>query len=103
MDVKYYEEERFKNADLFRNSDGSVFELVANQLTEVFKVQWKTKLDSFDQRYWDFECKGTTLTLHLEHILGISIFIEKSGVDVEKAKRVLEEIADHFKVWDPSN
>jgi len=103
MDVRYSEEERFISAELFRVSDGSVFELIANQLTEVFNVQWKTKLDGFDQRYWDFEFKETTLTLHLEHFLGISIFIEKSEADIESAKRALEEIGNHFKTWNPSS
>jgi len=103
MDVRYYEVERSINAELFRDSDGLIFELIANQLSEVFKVQWKTKLDGLDQRYWDFEFKGVTLTLHLEHFLGISILIERSVIDVENAKQVLEEIGNYFKVWNPSN
>ena len=103
MDVRYYEGERSINAELFRNSDELIFELIANQLAEVFKVQWKTKLDGLDQRYWDFEFKGATLTLHLEHFLGISLFIEKSTKDVENAKQVLEEIGNYFKVWNPPN
>ncbi|MCI0609986.1 MAG: DUF3630 family protein [Anaerolineae bacterium] len=103
MDVRYYENERSISAELFRDSDGSIFRLIADELTEVFNVQWKTKIDGFDQRYWDFEFKGTTLTLHLEHFLGISIFVEKSEVDSKSAKRVLEEIGDYFKPWHPPN
>ena len=103
MDVRYYEDERFITAELFRGSDGPVFELIANQLAEIFNVKWKNKLDGLDQRYWDFEFEGITLTLHLEHFLGISIYIEKSGVDIKNAKQVLEEIGSYFKVWNPSN
>ena len=101
MNVRYYEEKGFIYAELSRDPDGLVFESIANQLTEVFNVEWKTKLNGFDQRYWDFEFKGTALTLHLEHILGTSILIEKSRVDIENAKRVLEEIGSYFKVWNP--
>ena len=99
MDVRYYEDERSISVELFRDSDGSVFQSIADELTEVFSVQWKTKLDGFDQRYWDFEFKGTTLTLHLEHFLGISSFVEKSETNIELANRLLEEIGNHFKMW----
>ena len=103
MLVRYYEDEKFINAELFRESDGSVFQLIANELSEAFKVQWTAKLDGLDQRYWDFEFKGTALTLHLEHYLGISIYVKKSETASESAKRVLEEIGNHFKFWDPSS
>ena len=58
MDVRYYDEERFVNAELFRDSDGAIFRLIANELTKTFDVQWKAKIDGLDQRYWDFEYKG---------------------------------------------
>ncbi len=103
MNVRYYEDERFINAELFRDSDRSIFQSIANELSEAFNVRWKAKVDGLDQRYWDFEFKGTTLTLHLEHFLGISIFVEKSDTDSESAKRVLEEIGNYFKFWDPSS
>jgi len=103
MLVRYYEDEKFINAELFRDSDGSVFQLIADELNEVFNVRWKTKLDGFDQRYWDFEFMGTTLTLHLEHYLGISIYVKKSEMDIEGARQVLGEIGDYFKTWNPSS
>lgn len=103
MDVRYYEDERSISAELFRDSDGSVFQLIADELTEFFNVQWKTKLDGFDQRYWDFEFKRITLTLHLEHYLGISVFVKKPEMDMESARQVLEEIGDYFKSWNASS
>lgn len=103
MDVRYYENERSISAEIFRDSDGSVFELIADELTEVFNIQWKTKLDGFDQRYWDFRFNGITLTLHLEHYLGISIFVKKPEMDRESTKQVLEEIGDYFRTWNPPN
>ena len=41
MDVRYYEDERSISAELFRDSDGSVFQLIAYELTAFFNVQWK--------------------------------------------------------------
>ena len=101
MDVRYYEEERFFNAELVRHSDEYIFRLIADELAKAFNAQWKTQLDGFDQRYWDFEYKGISLTLHLEHFLGISIFVEKTIPDFEGAKRTLEEIGNYFKTWTP--
>jgi hypothetical protein len=101
MDVRYYEEGRIFSADLLRDSDRSVFLLIAEELTKEFDIQWKAKLDGFDQRYWDFEYKGITLSLHLEQFLGISIFVKKPETNINSAKKILEEIGDHFKTWNP--
>ena len=103
MDDRYYDEEKFINLELFRDSDGTIFQSIANELTKEFSIQWKAKIDGFDQRYWDFEYKGVTLTLHLEHYLGISIFAKKSEMDAETSKQILKEFGDHFKSWNSSN
>ena len=103
MDVRYYEEGRFFSAELLRDSNGSVFHLIADELTEVFDIHWKAKLDGFDQRYWDFEYKGIILSLHLEHFLGISIFVKKPETNMKNAKKTLEEIGEHFKTWNPGS
>jgi hypothetical protein len=103
MEVKYYEEEKVFELILVRDPDWQVFGWIANEITETFNVQWRTQLDGFDQSYWDFEFKGIHLSLHLEHILGISIFFEKTIRDVERAKQVLQEIGNHFKTWNPPN
>ena len=101
MDVRYYEEARMFSAALFRDCDGSVFQLIADELTEEFDIEWKAKLDGFDQRFWDFEYKGIILSLHLEDILGISIFVKKPNMNMKNAKKTLEEIGEHFKTWNP--
>ena len=101
MDVRYYEEERIFGAELIRDSDGPVFQLIADELTKVFNIQWKAKLDGFDQRYWDFDYRGVTLSLHLEHFLGISIFVKKPETNTKDAKKILQEIGEHFKTWNP--
>jgi hypothetical protein len=101
MNVRYYEEGRYLNAELSRDCNGSVFQLIADELTGAFNIQWKAKLDGFDQRYWDFEYKGITLSLHFEHLLGIRIFVKKPETNITNAKKILEEIGEHFKTWNP--
>jgi hypothetical protein len=102
MDVRYYEEGRSFSAELLRDSSGSVFQLIADELSEEFDIRWKAKLDGFDQRYWDFEYKGLSLSLHLEQFLGISIFVKKPETNINNARKILEEIGEHFKAWSPS-
>ncbi|MGB8981526.1 MAG: DUF3630 family protein [Anaerolineales bacterium] len=103
MDVTYYEDAKSVNAGLAKAPDGFLFQRIADELSLVFNVNWKSKLDGLDQRYWDFEYKGLDLTLHLEHYLGIIIYADKSKKDIESVRQVLAEIADHFKTWKPSN
>ena len=89
------------SAALLRDSDRSVFQRIADELTEEFDIRWKAKLDGFDQKYWDFEYKGIMLSLHLEDFLGISIFVKKPDMNMKNAKKTLEEIGEHFKTWNP--
>ena len=102
MDVRYYEDGRSFNAELLRDSSGSIFHLIADELSVEFEIRWKAKLDGFDQRYWDFEYKGLTLSLHQEHFLGISILVKKPETNINNARKILEEIGEHFKSWSPS-
>ena len=102
MNVRYYEDEKFMNIDLSNVSDILLFERIGEELVAAYKIQWKTQLDGIDQRYWDFEFNGITLTLHLEHYLGIYIFTDKDTPDYEKARLILIEIEKHFKTWKPT-
>lgn len=100
MDIRYYEEEKFLHLELYGDSDRTIFQLIADELSKTFNVEWKEKINGFDQRYWDFKYGGFILTLHLEHYLGISIHTQKTG-DNKSAQQILEEIGNHFKTWNP--
>ena len=84
--VRYYEDEKQINVNLSGNSDGFLFKVISKELETALKVRWKSQLNGFDQRYWDFELNGVTLTLHLEHYLGICIFADKTKTDYEGAR-----------------
>ena len=102
MKVRNHEDEKFINLELSENSDWTLFQIIANELVETFKIQWKTQADGLDQRYWDFEYNGASLTLHLEHYLGISVFADKSKVDIEIARQAINKIKDYFATWNPT-
>jgi hypothetical protein len=101
MKVRTYDEENFINLELSSDSDWTLFQMIANELVETFKIQWKIQADGLDQRYWDFEYKEITFSLHLEHYLGITIFAENSKNKLENARLVLNEISLHFAEWNP--
>ena len=82
MKVTTYEDENFLTLDLFDDSDWTLFQMIANELAETFKMQWEIQADGLDQRYWDFEYQGIAITLHLEHYLGIGIYSDKSKNDL---------------------
>ena|SRR5437773_9640050 len=103
INVRYYEDEKHINVDLSEDSNGFLFEIIAKELATAYKIQWKTRLDGLDQRYWDFEINGITLTLHLEHYLGICIFADKTKTKYETAQAILSDIEKHFKAWKPTN
>ncbi len=57
---------------------------------------WVSKLDGFDQRYWDFKINDCELTLHLEHYLGIILF-PTSKTNYKKAENdMVKKIADYL-------
>lgn len=102
MDVRYYENDKIIEIELQNSTDDSPsFDLIANQLTAIFKVHWKEKIVGWDEIYWDFEFKGVMLTLHLHTMVGIMVFVHKTHHDLEKARQILEEIGSHFKDWKP--
>ncbi|PVZ42459.1 DUF3630 family protein [Pseudomonas sp. CC120222-01a] len=67
-------------------ADWEYFESVAQVLEQGLGGCWKEKLDGLDQRYWDLVVGEQTLTLHLEHYLGISVFVPDNSD--ETAQRV---------------
>ncbi|MNP44365.1 hypothetical protein D3C76_1382270 [compost metagenome] len=46
---------------------------------------WEQKLDALDQRYWDLSVDERTLTVHLEHYLGISVVIPDNADKIAKS------------------
>jgi hypothetical protein len=72
--------------EVSEEADWKLFEDAARVLEKGLGGCWKERLDSPDQRYWDLVVDEHTLTLHLEHYLGISVVIP-DGAD-EIARRV---------------
>ncbi|KTC53657.1 hypothetical protein AO262_25730 [Pseudomonas fluorescens ABAC62] len=72
--------------DVSEKADWKLFEDLAWVLEQGLGGRWKEKLDGLDQRYWDLLVDKHTVTLHLEHYLGISVIIPDDADDL--ARRV---------------
>ena len=72
--------------EVSEEADWKLFEVVARVIEQGLGGCWKERLDGLDQRYWDLLVGEHTLTLHLEHYLGISVVIPDSADDI--ARRV---------------
>lgn len=47
---------------------------IVDILTNKYKIKFIAKINDFDTAYWDFKYKKSTLTLHYNIYLGVSIF-----------------------------
>jgi hypothetical protein len=92
MPVTYSIEGGRTGARLSGESDGQLFERMANLIAKEFHGRWVEKLDGLGQRYWDVEIGGIKLTLHSEHCLGISLFPAKGYERDSAANRLVREV-----------
>jgi len=67
--------------DLSNLDTDSLFQKFADQIITEFNAKVTEKLDGLDQRYWDFDVDGSTLVLHADPMVGISIHIEDGTND----------------------
>lgn len=72
--------------EVSEKADWKRFEGVARVLEQGLGGRWRQKLEGPDQRYWDLLVDEHTLTLHLEHYVGISALVPDSADDI--AQRV---------------
>lgn len=75
--------------EISEHADWALFENVAQQLEQGLGGYWKAKFDGLDQRYWDLIVGEQTLTLHLEHYLGISISVPDHANEMAQRVRAL--------------
>jgi hypothetical protein len=96
MNIVFREEKERLEAELSRNSNGTLFAEIANAIVEKFHISFTTQLDGFDQSYWDFTIDGHTLTLHLEHYLGILLISTFDTSDIDGANAAVRKVANYL-------
>lgn len=79
-------------------ADWDLFEVIAQKLEQGLQGVWTQRADGFDERYWDFLVDGHTLTLHLQHYLGIYLFNTQRGQSTDLLVRAYDLLAPDFAV-----
>ena len=74
MPLKIQTSEGWTEVIIVDNCDFDRFYAVAAVLQEYFNIAFIRKLNDFDSIYWDFEYKGSVLTIYYNVFLWISIF-----------------------------
>jgi hypothetical protein len=76
---------------LSQNSDE--FHRLAELVREKLSGHWTRQLDHHDQSFWDLECRGTKITVHREHYLGVFVFCD----DTPAQRELLEQLLRDFE------
>ncbi len=74
MDLKVDTSQGWTEAIIEESCEFNKFYKVAEDLAKHFDIAFTDKLKDFDSIYWDFDYKGSMLSLHYNIYLGISIF-----------------------------
>lgn len=84
------------------DSDRKLFDEIAHVLQRQFRGSWSEKVDGPDQRYWDLKIGNVTLTLHLEHYLGIMLFSSSEESDKGASDVLLEQTHEFLTSYEPA-
>jgi hypothetical protein len=73
------------------DNDDRRFMLYASRLKDKIKARLIQKLESPDQRYWDYDFDGVTVVLHCDVFAGISLHVKDGSHD-----EILRDLADQL-------
>lgn len=84
------------------DSDWSLFDTIASSLESHLQGSWTAQLDGLDQRYWDLRVGDAVITLHLEHYLGIMLFVAHESPDRTASQTLLQNAINHLSSFEPA-
>ncbi|RJF95689.1 DUF3630 family protein [Noviherbaspirillum saxi] len=84
------------------DSAWGLFDEIASVLQREFSGSWGEQVDGIDQRYWDLKIEKVTLTLHLEHYSGITLFPSSAELDKVASGILLEKAHRFLTSYDPA-
>jgi len=79
--------------EITSDADEFLFNDIAKHLEIALNGKWTAKVTGLDQRYWDLKVGSAILTLHLEHYLGISLFVAKEG-ETATSRQLLQQACE---------
>ncbi|MBA4149614.1 MAG: hypothetical protein H0X66_16000 [Verrucomicrobia bacterium] len=79
------------------SSDWRLFDQIDKAFAKAFKTKSLAVCDGLDEAYYDHDVDGTVVTVHLQHYLGVRIFLRYPDRATEKDLTVLRKIRDHYQ------
>jgi hypothetical protein len=76
LEVTIRNDDRGRVVSISSSADWALFDEIAHALSLETGGTWVERLDGLDERYWDLRIGEATVTLHLQHYLGIMLFAE---------------------------
>ncbi|MFO1521245.1 MAG: hypothetical protein U1G05_04235 [Kiritimatiellia bacterium] len=83
------------------SSDWSLFDQIDKAFSEAFESKSLSVCDGLDEAYYDHDVDGTVVTVHLQHYLGVRIFLRHPDKATEKDLSVLKRIKEHYEKAEP--
>ena len=74
------------------NCEYAFFYSFADQLAKALATKYTNKLDDYDSLFWDFKYKNTSLILHYNIYLGVSIYHSKGNKASTEENEILYAI-----------
>ncbi len=88
---EYFDSSKRLSIELASSSSDDLFHHFASCLSKLFGAQISNQFDGVDQRYWDFKILETTVVLHSDTFIGISIHVE-DGTNEDLLRKIAKEI-----------
>jgi hypothetical protein len=79
------------------SSDWKEFERINAEFVRVFSAKSVAVADGLDEAYYDYMVRETLVTVHLQHYLGISIFLRSPQNASFEDREVLSQIRAHYQ------
>lgn len=79
------------------SSEWSLFDKIDREFSKTFKTKSLAVCDGLDEAYYDHDVEGTTVTVHLQHYLGVRIFLRHPETATDKDLAILQRIKDHYQ------
>jgi hypothetical protein len=65
---------KYRQIVISSDSNWTYFDEIAILIGKKLNGNWTNKVDGLDERYWDLMVENVTITLHLQHYLGITLY-----------------------------
>jgi hypothetical protein len=83
-------------------ADWPLFDEIAAAISTEMRGGWVERVDGLDERYWELRVDQALVTLHLQHYLGIMLFVSTNATDRRSSEAMVDRLAVFLTTYRPS-